>query len=86
MAILSDAFLAICFAIPKKQPVDKPVPNATLQVTGAVGWRREGLAYKKNEVFVHLLFIIERMCAFVHLVRMTMKFSKFHGGRPWWPT
>lgn len=32
------------------QHVDKPVPNATLQVTGAVGWRREGLVYKKNEV------------------------------------
>lgn len=28
----------------------KPPPNATLQVTGAVGWRREGLVYKKNEV------------------------------------
>ena len=23
--------------------------NATMQVTGAVGWRRQGLAYKKNE-------------------------------------
>lgn len=33
-----------------KKPTDKPVPNATLQVTGAVGWRREGLVYKKNEV------------------------------------
>lgn len=33
-----------------KQTADKPVPNATLQVTGAVGWRREGLVYKKNEV------------------------------------
>jgi AP-2 complex subunit mu-1 len=32
------------------KPSDKPVPNATLQVTGAVGWRREGLMYKKNEV------------------------------------
>ncbi|RRT80996.1 hypothetical protein BHM03_00026603 [Ensete ventricosum] len=32
------------------KPSDKPVPNATLQVTGAVGWRREGLVYKKNEV------------------------------------
>ncbi|KAE8677558.1 AP-2 complex subunit mu [Hibiscus syriacus] len=31
------------------KPSDKPVPNATLQVTGAVGWRREGLVYKKNE-------------------------------------
>ena len=40
------------------QPKDKPVPNATLQVTGAVGWRREGLSYKKYEVRVnsyHLL-------------------------------
>lgn len=25
-------------------------PNATLQVTGAVAWRREGIKYKKNEV------------------------------------
>lgn len=37
------------------QPKDKPVPNATLQVTGAVGWRREGLSYKKNEVSVEFL-------------------------------
>ena len=33
------------------QPQDsRPPANATLQVTGAVGWRREGLVYKKNEV------------------------------------
>ncbi|KAL9249694.1 AP-2 complex subunit mu-like protein [Drosera capensis] len=37
------------------KPVDKPVPNATLQVTGAVGWRREGLVYKKNEVFLDIV-------------------------------
>ncbi|XP_010481430.1 PREDICTED: AP-2 complex subunit mu-like [Camelina sativa] len=37
------------------KPKDKPVPNATLQVTGAVGWRREGLAYKKNEVFLDIV-------------------------------
>lgn len=30
------------------------MPNATLQVTGAVGWRREGLVYKKNEVIFYL--------------------------------
>ena len=36
---------------------DKPVPNATLQVTGAVGWRREGLVYKKNEVVYPFLFL-----------------------------
>ncbi|MEW5318563.1 MAG: hypothetical protein WDW38_009777 [Sanguina aurantia] len=30
-------------------------PNATLQVTGAVGWRREGLKYKKNEVFLDII-------------------------------
>ncbi|XP_020106470.1 AP-2 complex subunit mu-like [Ananas comosus] len=34
---------------------DRPVPNATLQVTGAVGWRREGLVYKKNEVFLDIV-------------------------------
>lgn len=38
------------------QPKDKPVPNATLQVTGAVGWRREGLSYKKNEVRIDFIF------------------------------
>ncbi|KAI7738601.1 hypothetical protein M8C21_011462, partial [Ambrosia artemisiifolia] len=37
------------------KPSDKPVPNATLQVTGAVGWRREGLVYKKNEVFLDIV-------------------------------
>uniref|UniRef100_A0A0D9YWP9 MHD domain-containing protein n=1 Tax=Oryza glumipatula TaxID=40148 RepID=A0A0D9YWP9_9ORYZ len=37
------------------KPSDKPVPNATLQVTGAVGWRREGLMYKKNEVFLDIV-------------------------------
>ncbi|GKD29734.1 AP-2 complex subunit mu, partial [Tanacetum coccineum] len=37
------------------KPTDKPVPNATLQVTGAVGWRREGLHYKKNEVFLDIV-------------------------------
>jgi len=39
------------------QAVDnRPAINATLQVTGAVGWRREGLIYKKNEVDVNLKF------------------------------
>ncbi|XP_061962896.1 AP-2 complex subunit mu-like isoform X3 [Populus nigra] len=37
------------------KPTDIPVPNATLQVTGAVGWRREGLVYKKNEVFLDIV-------------------------------
>ncbi|PWZ19762.1 AP-2 complex subunit mu [Zea mays] len=37
------------------KPSEKPVPNATLQVTGAVGWRREGLVYKKNEVFLDIV-------------------------------
>ncbi|KAJ6852143.1 putative AP-2 complex subunit mu [Iris pallida] len=37
------------------KPSDKSVPNATLQVTGAVGWRREGLMYKKNEVFLDIV-------------------------------
>lgn len=29
--------------------------NATLTVTGAVGWRREGIKYKKNEVFLDII-------------------------------
>lgn len=29
--------------------------SATLQVTGAVGWRREGIKYKKNEVFLDVV-------------------------------
>lgn len=27
----------------------------TVQVTGAVGWRREGIKYKKNEVFLDVI-------------------------------
>ncbi|KAJ4811574.1 AP-2 complex subunit mu [Rhynchospora pubera] len=38
-----------------KQPLERAVPNATLQVTGAVGWRREGVVYKKNEVFLDIV-------------------------------
>ncbi|KAF3339133.1 AP-2 complex subunit mu [Carex littledalei] len=37
------------------EPSERAVPNATLQVTGAVGWRREGLFYKKNEVFLDIV-------------------------------
>ena len=36
-------------------------PNATLQVTGAVGWRREGLVYKKNEVITYLSSLLVRI-------------------------
>lgn len=36
-----------CGCPQEKKKVD---PNATLQVTGAVAWRREGIKYKKNEV------------------------------------
>ena len=35
---------------------------ATLQVTGAVGWRRDGLKYKRNEVF---LDVTEKVSALV---------------------
>ena len=30
-------------------------PGATLTVTGAVGWRREGIRYKKNELFLDII-------------------------------
>lgn len=29
--------------------------NATLQVTGAVGWRKDGIRYKKNELFLDVI-------------------------------
>lgn len=38
-----------------RAPEVKAAPNATLQVTGAVGWRREGVVYKKNEVFLDIV-------------------------------
>lgn len=34
---------------------EEPAANATLQVTGAVSWRKEGLRYKKNEVFLDII-------------------------------
>uniref|UniRef100_A0A8R7TPZ7 MHD domain-containing protein n=1 Tax=Triticum urartu TaxID=4572 RepID=A0A8R7TPZ7_TRIUA len=37
------------------KPSDKPVLNATLQVIGVVGWRRDGIVYKKNEVFLDII-------------------------------
>jgi hypothetical protein len=49
------------------QPQDsRPPANATLQVTGAVGWRREGLVYKKNEVCLHALFV--GICAYSYFL------------------
>lgn len=30
-------------------------PYSCMQVTGAVGWRREGIRYKKNEVFLDVI-------------------------------
>ena len=56
-----------------EQPSDRPIPNATLQVTGAVGWRREGLVYKKNEVscvlsYFHSLSLLPYYCRFTTLI------------------
>uniref|UniRef100_A0A7S0S210 MHD domain-containing protein n=1 Tax=Chlamydomonas leiostraca TaxID=1034604 RepID=A0A7S0S210_9CHLO len=39
----------------KVQKKEEPAPNATLQVTGAVSWRREGIKYKKNELFLDIV-------------------------------
>lgn len=38
-----------------KKKKEEDASNATLQVTGAVGWRREGIKYKKNEVFLDII-------------------------------
>ena len=42
----------------------RPPVNATLQVTGAVGWRREGLVYKKNEVQMRRNFSFSQKFSF----------------------
>jgi AP-2 complex subunit mu-1 len=38
-----------------KKKREAEAANATLQVTGAVGWRKEGIRYKKNEVFLDVI-------------------------------
>ncbi|KAJ9537059.1 hypothetical protein OSB04_029792 [Centaurea solstitialis] len=55
-------YMLTCFLNELLTATDKPVPNATLQVTGAVGWRREGLVYKKNEVFLDIVKVLIFLC------------------------
>ena len=50
------------------------MPNATLQVTGAVGWRREGLVYKKNEVFLFPFSLI--LCS-LNLIGVDINYTVF---------
>ncbi|KAJ9510835.1 hypothetical protein QJQ45_027757 [Haematococcus lacustris] len=38
-----------------KKKKEEPASNATLQVTGAVSWRREGIKHKKNMLFLDLV-------------------------------
>jgi hypothetical protein len=49
--------------------------NATMQVTGAVSWRREGLRYKKNEVYLDIIESIN--------VLMTSKGTRAAHGLGW---
>jgi AP-2 complex subunit mu-1 len=38
------------------KPQDEPEPEQlTKQITGAIDWRREGVRYKKNEVYIDVL-------------------------------
>lgn len=39
----------------KKAKEAAAAANATLAVTGAVGWRREGIKYKRNEIFLDIV-------------------------------
>jgi hypothetical protein len=41
-----------CVSFASQEKKKEMAQNATLTVTGAVGWRREGIKYKKNEVFL----------------------------------
>lgn len=47
--MMNDAY---CMVQEKKKEMAQ---NATLAVTGAVGWRREGIRYKKNEVYLDII-------------------------------
>ena len=38
-----------------KQLDSQAASNATLQVTGAVSWRAEGIKYKKNQVYLDVI-------------------------------
>lgn len=62
---LSSRFTHILNTYPRTQPLslfaacaqaqrkkDEPARDATLTVTGAVGWRRPGIKYKKNELYM----------------------------------
>ncbi|KAG2434281.1 hypothetical protein HXX76_008005 [Chlamydomonas incerta] len=42
-------------AAAKKAKEAAAAANATLAVTGAVGWRREGIKYKRNEIFLDIV-------------------------------
>lgn len=50
-----DALTATCsHALPSMQ-TSSAHPACLPQVTGAVGWRKEGIRYKKNEVFLDVI-------------------------------
>lgn len=50
--------------------------NATLQVTGAVGWRKDNIKYKKNELFLDVIETVSMLMSaqgrWVEVVRWMM--------------
>lgn len=40
---------------PIQEKQKQQAKNATVQVTGALGWRSEGIKHKKNEVFLDII-------------------------------
>lgn len=72
-------FKAFLFVVLDEKSSEKPVPNATLQVTGAVGWRREGLLYKKNEVLFTLEVLWSQISYYISqfllILRILSRFS-----------
>ena len=52
-----------------------PPPPLPLQVTGAVGWRKEGLRYKKNEVFLDVVETVSMLMS-----AQVQRYSRGGGG------
>ena len=49
-----------CICLLRVEPDIGETLRRVLQVTGAVGWRKDNIKYKKNEVF---LDIVEQVCS-----------------------
>lgn len=45
----------VCLAVPLPPQTKEEQSQITSQVTGQIGWRREGIKYRRNELFLDVL-------------------------------